>query len=53
MEATLRQVCDKVLQDKDVDSKTRTKRAIALKWVGYIYKHTEADKSSMDIQIKA
>lgn len=53
VEATLRQVCDKVLQDKEVDSKTRTKRAIALKWVGYIYKHTEADKSSMDIQIKA
>ncbi|GAA5813792.1 hypothetical protein MFLAVUS_007279 [Mucor flavus] len=53
VEATLRQVCDKVLQDKEVDSKTRTKRAIALKWVGYIYKHTEADKSSMEIQIKA
>ncbi|CAO3626008.1 unnamed protein product [Mucor hiemalis] len=52
VEATLRQVCDKVLQDKDVDSKTRAKRALALKWVGYIYKHTEADKSSMDIQIK-
>ncbi|CAO3643390.1 unnamed protein product [Mucor fragilis] len=52
VEATLRQVCDKVLQDKEVDSKTRQKRAIALKWVGYIYKHTEADKSCMDLQIK-
>ncbi|KAI8331978.1 X-domain of DnaJ-containing-domain-containing protein [Choanephora cucurbitarum] len=53
VEATLRQVCDKVLQDKDVDAKVRTKRAIALKWVGYIYKHTEADKSVMDLQIRA
>jgi hypothetical protein len=35
-----------------VDSKTRYKRAEALKWIGYIYKHTEADKSAMEIQIK-
>ncbi|KAI9478281.1 MAG: X-domain of DnaJ-containing-domain-containing protein [Benjaminiella poitrasii] len=53
VEATLRQVCDKVLQDKEVDSKTRTKRAIALKWVGYIYKHTELDKPTMQLQVKS
>ncbi|KAI8355136.1 X-domain of DnaJ-containing-domain-containing protein [Blakeslea trispora] len=53
VEATLRQVCDKVLQDKEVDAKVRAKRAVALKWIGYIYKHTEADKSVMDLQIKA
>ncbi|ORE04412.1 DnaJ-domain-containing protein [Rhizopus microsporus var. microsporus] len=53
VEATLRSVCDKVLQDKEVDGKTRTKRAIALKWIGYIYKHTEAETSALDIQVKA
>ncbi|KAG1052091.1 hypothetical protein G6F46_009106 [Rhizopus delemar] len=52
VEATLRSVCDKVLQDKEVDSKIRTKRAIALKWVGFIYKHTEQEKSALDIQVK-
>ncbi|EIE88611.1 hypothetical protein RO3G_13322 [Rhizopus delemar RA 99-880] len=53
VEATLRSVCDKVLQDKGVDSKIRTKRAIALKWIGFIYKNTEAEKSALDIQMKA
>ncbi|KAI8878321.1 DnaJ-domain-containing protein [Backusella circina FSU 941] len=52
VEATLRSVCDKLLQDKSVDSKIRYKRAEALKWIGYIYKHTEADKSAMEIQMK-
>jgi hypothetical protein len=42
-----------VLQDKGVDSKIRTKRAIALKWIGFIYKNTEAEKSALDIQMKA
>ncbi|KAI8990262.1 X-domain of DnaJ-containing-domain-containing protein [Pilobolus umbonatus] len=53
VEATLRQVCDKVLQDKEVDAKVRTKRAMALKWIGYIYKHTELDKSVVNLQIRA
>ncbi|KAG1472117.1 hypothetical protein G6F56_001734 [Rhizopus delemar] len=52
VEATLRSVCDKVLQDKEVDSKIRTKRAIALKWIGFIYKSTELDKSALDIEVK-
>ncbi|OAD70027.1 hypothetical protein PHYBLDRAFT_4152, partial [Phycomyces blakesleeanus NRRL 1555(-)] len=37
VEATLRQVCETVLQDKSVDSRTRYKRAEALRMVGYIY----------------
>ncbi|KAF7732561.1 hypothetical protein EC973_003308 [Apophysomyces ossiformis] len=52
VEATLRQVCDTVLQDKTVDSKTRYKRAEALRMVGYIYRHAEADKPVADLMVK-
>ncbi|KAI9309130.1 X-domain of DnaJ-containing-domain-containing protein [Cunninghamella echinulata] len=52
VEATLRQVCDMVLNDKNVPSKTRYKRAEALRMVGYIYRHAEADKPVSDILIK-
>ncbi|KAI8342080.1 X-domain of DnaJ-containing-domain-containing protein [Chlamydoabsidia padenii] len=52
VEGTLRQVCDTVLQDKTVPSKVRYKRAEALRMVGYIYKHVEADKPVSDTLIK-
>ncbi|SAM07606.1 hypothetical protein [Absidia glauca] len=52
VEGTLRQVCDTVLQDKSVPSKTRYKRAEALRLVGHIYKHVEADKPVSDTLIK-
>ncbi|KAG0170364.1 hypothetical protein DFQ28_009964 [Apophysomyces sp. BC1034] len=52
VEATLRQVCDTVLQDKSVDSKKRYKRAEALRMVGYIYRHAEADKPVSDLLVK-
>ncbi|KAL1925978.1 hypothetical protein VTP01DRAFT_7174 [Rhizomucor pusillus] len=52
IEATLQQVCKNVLEDKTVDKKTRMRRAEALRIVGYIFRHTEMDKNTADIQVK-
>ncbi|KAI9028942.1 X-domain of DnaJ-containing-domain-containing protein [Phycomyces nitens] len=52
VEATLRQVCDTVLQDKSIDNRTRYKRAEALRMVGYIYKHAEANKPVSELLMK-
>lgn len=52
VEQTLRQVCDSVLLDKSIPQNIRRKRAEALRLVGYIYKHAEADKPVTDLLVK-
>ncbi|KAI9320477.1 X-domain of DnaJ-containing-domain-containing protein [Dichotomocladium elegans] len=52
VEATLRQVCDTILQDKSVDKKIRYKRAEALRIIGYIYRHVEEDKPVSELVVK-
>ncbi|CDH50465.1 -domain-containing protein [Lichtheimia corymbifera JMRC:FSU:9682] len=52
VEATLRQVCDTILQDKAVDKKIRYKRAEALRIIGYIYKHVEEGKPVSELVVK-
>ncbi|KAI8061167.1 X-domain of DnaJ-containing-domain-containing protein [Gongronella butleri] len=49
VEATLRQVCDAVLQDKAIPSKIRYKRAEALRMVGFIYKNVQLDKPVSEV----
>ncbi|KAI7856627.1 X-domain of DnaJ-containing-domain-containing protein [Circinella umbellata] len=52
VEATLRQVCDTILQDKAVDKQTRYKRAEALRIIGFIYKHVEENKPTTELVVK-
>ncbi|KAI8148846.1 X-domain of DnaJ-containing-domain-containing protein [Fennellomyces sp. T-0311] len=52
VEATLRQVCDTILQDKSVDKRTRYKRAEALRIIGFVYKHVEMDKNTNELVVK-
>ncbi|KAI9490888.1 X-domain of DnaJ-containing-domain-containing protein [Zychaea mexicana] len=52
VEATVRQVCDTILQDKTVEKQTRYKRAEALRIIGYIYKHVEENKPVSELVVK-
>jgi len=47
LEATIRAVCDRVLEDKAISKDVRIRRAEALRRLGNIYKHIKADKVSL------